>query len=316
MPENETADQVKINRLYRILCLDGGGAKGFYTLGFLRELEASLGVLLSVHFHAIYGTSTGAIIASLLALGKSAVETLALYEKNVPSILGAWGAANKTAKLKLVADQLYKGVQWSDFKTRIGIVATNWTREKPLIFKNQIDAAYGMKATFLPGFGCTVADAVRASCSATPFFEPCILDLKNDGKIEARDGGFCANNPSLFAASDALNPFGIPPKDIRLLSLGVGHYPEPKRSWIGRKIRKLPPVHILQKTLNVSANTTEIQTKLLLPQVPHIRVSDRYESPELAMDFLESDVGRLNLLVQKGRESFAARENEIHNFWR
>lgn len=300
---------------FNILCLDGGGAKGFYSLGFLRELEAAVGVPLASHFHAIYGTSTGAIIASLIALGKSAVEALKLYEDNVPSILGASGAANKSAELKRVADELYKGLQWSDFKTRIGIVATNWTRERPLLFKNEMDAAHGMKATFVPGFGCTVSEAVRASCSATPFFEPCMLDLKNDGKIEARDGGFCANNPSLFAVSDALNSIGIPPENIRLLTLGVGHYPEPKRSWIKRKIQKIAPVHILQKTLNISANTTEIQTKLLLPQVPHIRVSDRFESPELAMDFMESDLGRLNLLIQKGRDSFSARETQIAAFF-
>lgn len=308
---SENTDTARFN----ILCLDGGGAKGFYTLGFLRELEAALGVPLASHFHAIYGTSTGAILASLLALGKTAVETLKLYEDNVPGILGAKNAAAKSAELKEVADQLYKDYQWADFRTRIGIVATNWTRERPLLFKNQIDAAYGMKATFLPGFGCTVSEAVRASCSATPFFKPCILDLINDGKIEARDGGFCANNPSLFAVSDALNPIGIAPGNIRLLTLGVGHYPEPKRSWIARKVQKLPPVHILQKTINVSANTTEIQMKLLLPQVPHIRVSDRFESPELAMDFLESDLGRLNLLVQKGRDSFSARENQIKTFF-
>lgn len=143
-----------------------------------------------------------------------------------------------------------------------------------------------------------------------------MLDLKNDGKIEARDGGFCANNPSLFAVSDALNPIGIAPENIRLLSLGVGHYPEPKRSWIERKIQKLAPVHILQKTLNISANTTEIQTKLLLPKVPHIRVSDRFESPELAMDFLESDLGRLNLLIQKGRDSFSSRESQLNVFFK
>ncbi len=300
---------------FNILCLDGGGAKGFYTLGFLRELEAALGVPLASHFHAIYGTSTGAIIASLIALGRSAVETLELYKENVPGILEAKKPVAKSAKLKEVADKLYKEFQWSDFKTRIGIVATNWTHEKPLIFKNQIDAAYGMKATFIPGFGCTVSEAVRASCSATPFFEPCMLDLKNDGKIEARDGGFCANNPSLFAVSDALNPIGIAPENIRLLTLGVGHYPEPKRNWIKRICRKFPLVHILQKTLDISANTTEIQTKLLLPHVPHIRVSDRFESPELAMDFLESDSDRLDLLVQKGRDSFSTREIEIKTFF-
>lgn len=304
------------NNRFNILCLDGGGAKGFYTLGFLRELEAALRKPLASHFQAIYGTSTRAIIASLIGLGKSADETLKLYNDNVPSILGARGAGNKSAELKRVAEELYGELQWSDFKTRIGIVATNWTRERPLIFKNMVDASHGMRATFVPAFGCTVAEAVRASCSATPFFKACTLDLVNDGKIEARDGGFCANNPSLFALSDVLNPLGIPAEKVRLLTLGVGHYPEPERSWIARRIQKLAPVHILQKTLNVSANTTEVQTKLLLPQVPHIRVSDRFESPELAMDFLESDLGRLNLLVQKGRDSFSSRETEIQKFFK
>lgn len=54
----------------RILRLDGGGAKGFYTLGVLKQLEALLGDKpLSEQFDLIFGTSTGAIIASLLALG-------------------------------------------------------------------------------------------------------------------------------------------------------------------------------------------------------------------------------------------------------
>ena len=301
---------------FNILCLDGGGAKGFYTLGFLRELEAALATPLSTHFQAIYGTSTGSIIASLVGLGKTAAETLELYEANVPEILGVRGAAKKSVALKRVADELYSEKKWEDFKTRIGIVATNWTKERPLIFKNDIDAAHGLKATFVPGFGCTVSEAVQASCSATPFFDSCDLELINDGKIEARDGGFCANNPSIFAVSDALNALGKEPEEIRLLTVGVGHYPEPKRIWIKRKFQKFAPVHILQKTLNISANTTEIQTKLLVPKVPSIRVSDRFESPELAMDFLESDLSRLNLLVQKGRDSFSTREGEIIDFFK
>ena len=169
MSKETTADR------FNILCLDGGGAKGFYTLGFLRELEAALGEPLHNHFHAIYGTSTGAIIASLIGLGKSAVETLKLYEDNVPSILGARGAGNKSAELKRVADALYGELQWSDFKTRIGIVATNWTRERPLIFKNMVDAAHGMKATFVPGFGCTVPELIRNK----PFWHNYEIDTKD-----------------------------------------------------------------------------------------------------------------------------------------
>ena len=50
----------------RVLSLDGGGAKGFYTLGVLKEIEALVGMRLCEKFDLIYGTSTGAIIAALL----------------------------------------------------------------------------------------------------------------------------------------------------------------------------------------------------------------------------------------------------------
>lgn len=73
----------------RILALDGGGAKGFYTLGVLKQLEALLGgEPLATKFDLIFGTSTGAIIASLLALGKSAKDIHALYKGHVPRIMG------------------------------------------------------------------------------------------------------------------------------------------------------------------------------------------------------------------------------------
>lgn len=307
--------EAKPNTCLNILCLDGGGAKGFYTLGFLRELEAAAGQSLATFCDAIYGTSTGAIIASLIGLGKTVSETLKLYEEHVPTILAPPDPAAKSAALEKVADELFKETKWTDFRPYIGVVATNWTREKPLIFKNRVQAAHGMKSTFVPGFGQSVSAAVRASCSATPFFVPCNLNLPNDGEIEARDGGFCANNPALFALADALNPMAVPAAQIRLLSLGVGHYPEPKLGLKDRLLRKVPSVHLLQKTLNITANTAEIQTRYLFPNVPQMRVSDRFENPELAMDFLERDLRKLNLLIQRGRESFAQRENQLRDFF-
>ncbi|KAB2911137.1 MAG: patatin, partial [Dechloromonas sp.] len=57
------------NQVLRVLTLDGGGAKGFYTLGVLKEIEAMLGCPLYQKFDLVFGTSTGAIIASLIALG-------------------------------------------------------------------------------------------------------------------------------------------------------------------------------------------------------------------------------------------------------
>jgi patatin-like phospholipase/acyl hydrolase len=54
------------DHLYRILSLDGGGSKGFYMLGVLREIEGLLGCHLYKRFDLIFGTSTGSIIAALL----------------------------------------------------------------------------------------------------------------------------------------------------------------------------------------------------------------------------------------------------------
>src|SRR5207247_3560659 len=72
--------------LCRILSLDGGGAKGFYTLGVLKEIEAMLGCPLYKRFDLVFGTSTGGIIAALIALGYEVDEIQELYQKHVPSI--------------------------------------------------------------------------------------------------------------------------------------------------------------------------------------------------------------------------------------
>lgn len=67
-------DIVQAKIPYRILSLDGGGAKGFYTLGVLAEIEGLIGCRLCEKFDLVFGTSTGAIIASMIALGMTVDE--------------------------------------------------------------------------------------------------------------------------------------------------------------------------------------------------------------------------------------------------
>lgn len=58
-------------KLFRVLSLDGGGAKGFYTLGILREIEAMIGCRLHERFDLIFGTSTGSISRPCLPWGRA-----------------------------------------------------------------------------------------------------------------------------------------------------------------------------------------------------------------------------------------------------
>jgi patatin-like phospholipase/acyl hydrolase len=71
----------------RILALDGGGIRGILSLGFLLRIEEILrerhgndpAFRLSHYFDLIAGTSTGSIIAALLAQGESVQEVIQLF---------------------------------------------------------------------------------------------------------------------------------------------------------------------------------------------------------------------------------------------
>lgn len=152
--------------LFRVLCLDGGGAKGFYTLGALKEIEALVGCRLCEKFDLIYGTSTGAIIAALLGLGRSVDEVEALYRTHVVAIIARWLPGQKTAALEALATEVFGVLKFDAFKTDMGIVGTRWKEERPIIFKTNQRQAFLGESTFEPGFGCTIADAIVGSCSA------------------------------------------------------------------------------------------------------------------------------------------------------
>ena len=117
--------------LYRILSLDGGGAKGFYTLGVLREIEAMIDCPLYKRFDLVFGTSTGAIIAALIALGYEVDEIHALYKKHVPTITRARDPEDKSAALGNLGEEVFGDTKFDGVKTGIGIVTTNWDLESP-----------------------------------------------------------------------------------------------------------------------------------------------------------------------------------------
>lgn len=299
----------------RILALDGGGAKGFYTLGVLKEIEALLGCPLYKRFDLIFGTSTGAIIASLLALGHTVDEIHDLYKKHVPAVLAKVTAPARSLALSKLATEVFKDKTFADVKTGVGIVATKWVIERPMIFKGSVAQAHGRKATFVPGFGVSISDAVQASCSAYPFFERKVVRTSAGDDVELIDGGYCANNPTLYAIADASAALQKPHANIRVVNVGVGIYPEPQRGWKMWFAKKyFISVQLLQKTLEINTQSMDQLRQVLFKDVPTIRISDTFEQPEMATDLLEHDLAKLNILRQRGVESFASREEQLKTF--
>lgn len=299
----------------RVLTLDGGGAKGFYTLGVLKEIEAMIGCPLHQRFNLVFGTSTGAIIASLIALGYSVDAILHLYRTHVPAVMSHTSAPSRTRALQKLATEVFAEATFEQVKTGIGIVTAKWLTERPMIFKANVAQAHGRVGTFVPGFGVSIADAVQASCSAYPFFERKVVRTSMGEDIELVDGGYCANNPTLYAIADAVHALRRERKDIRIVSVGVGIYPDPKPGWMMWLAKKyLVSVQLLQKTLEINTQSMDQLRQILFHDVPTIRINDSFVHPEMATDLLEHDLTKLDVLFQRGRESFASREKALREY--
>ena len=202
--------------------------------------------------------------------------------------------------------------------TGVGFVATNWLLERPMIFKNLISHAHGSQATFVPGFGSTISEAVQASCSAYPIFNRKTVQTSIMGPVELIDGGYCANNPALYAIADAAEALHQPHDSIRVLSIGVGIYPKPRLSpinriktgWIAKHWANLD-VELLQKTMEINTQSMEQLRSILYSDIQTVRLNETFAQPEMATDFVEHDLKKLNLLTRRGRESFAKNEKQL-----
>ena len=266
-------------------------------------------------FDLVFGTSTGAIIASLIALGHDVDSILQLYRKHVPTVMSQKTAPARSQALKNLAREVFGNATFNDVKTGVGIVIAKWLTERSMIFKGSVAQAHGSVGTFVPGFGVSIADAVKASCSAYPFFERTIVRTSMGEDIELIDGGYCANNPTLYAIADAVQALQSDRKDIRLVSVGVGVYPNPKPSFLMRLAKKyLVIVQLLQKTLEINTQSMDQLRQILFHDIPTIWINDSYVTPEMATDLLEHDINKLDILFQRGRESFAPREQQLREY--
>ena len=151
--------------------------------------------------------------------------------------------------------------------------------------------------------------------SAYPFFESKKVTTAAGDLVELIDGGYCANNPTLYAIADAVVALKKERKDIRVVNIGVGVYPEPKASlkmWFAKKY--LVSVRLLQKTLEINTQSMDQLRDILFKDIQTIRISNTFERPEMATDLMEHNLEKLNILRQRGSESFADREVDLRNF--
>ena len=239
----------------RILALDGGGTRGIVSLAFLAQIERALcgedpAACLADHFDLIGGTSTGAIIASALALGWRVAEIRKMYMRFSAEVFRRrwrrWlmltryrseplerllrGTLHPMGRTGEGPDVLLGG---AELLTGLAIVMKRVDTGSPWVVSNLPDAPH-----FADHGGAQNGNArfplwklARASAAAPMFFEPAAFDLGQaaDGTIERGrfiDGGVTPhNNPALRLLELARLPvFGLrwPVGRDRLIIVSVG----------------------------------------------------------------------------------------------
>jgi uncharacterized protein len=194
---------------YNILSLDGGGIRGIILLQQLIELELYLGDKICNKFDLISGTSTGGIIAALLAKGYTAKEILDFYLNNSSKIFkrgflrfGIFRSKYSDKNFNRILKEHLCEIKLSELECDVIIPAYNINKREKRLFKSTKD------------LNSSLYDVVRATASPQSFFPSHKID--NDYYI---DGGMVINNPSLISYSEAVNNGE---KEINLISFSTG----------------------------------------------------------------------------------------------
>jgi hypothetical protein len=262
----------------RILALDGGGVKGVLTLGMLKALEDELRrrsgspiFRLCDYYDLIGGTSTGAIIATALALGLSVDDIVALYMRLCPEVFGRSAGDGVFLQSRFESQKLRRALQSvlstktlgsQDLKTGLAIHAKRIDTGSAWVVTNHpLGAFYDPPAesNIFPNKRYRLIDLVLASAAAPTFFDEIVIDIAFDDKRRPTQKGYFVdgavsanNNPAMQLFMLALAPsykFGwrSGADNLMMTSCGTGA----RRPHVdGKAFQGLPPglrgVHALR----------------------------------------------------------------------
>ena len=244
----------------RILALDGGGIRGVFSIAILERMEAILrkrfagkadGYVLADYFDFIGGTSTGAIIASMLSKGMSMRAVRENYEQLGPIVFRrkplwkSWRAFYGSDAFATLLKDVFAEVPHQPMtlgskklRTLLLVAMRNGSTGSTWTITNHPNAPYNRPRD---DGGPTNLDIplwqlIRASAAAPGYFPTELVTLHgDDGEVqqfEFIDGGVSPyNNPSVAMYLSATLPaFGINmPRgedQLYLCSVGTGALPE------------------------------------------------------------------------------------------
>lgn len=245
------ADRYREPRPRKILALDGGGIRGVITLGVLARLEEDLRTArggdpdfrLSDFFDLIGGTSTGAIIATGLALGMSVDDITSFYhefgtqafDRRKPWML--WQSLYGDGKLARTLQRKFgerTDLSPENLHCLLTVVTRNMTTDSAWPVSSNPAAQFNDPALEDCNLRLELWRLVRASTAAPVFFPPEVISLNPDDPSKSFvfvDGGTTAyNNPAFLLFKMATEPayrlgWARGERNLLIVSVGTGSAP-------------------------------------------------------------------------------------------
>lgn len=196
----------------RVLVLDGGGSKGFFTLEVLRYIELSCGRPIRECFDLIVGTSIGAFLAGCIVAGRTIDE----IEPQLLPMVSMFEQLPRSALSRLVRGHVLDASAWMpSMHTHLGDMRLTDLPESPRLLMVAADASTFVPHPFLirnrplpdsvaarsPFATTTDMRVLDALCATTA--APTVYPAFNHKGKPIVDGGVLANNPVLFALAEA-----------------------------------------------------------------------------------------------------------------
>ncbi|AWV07433.1 patatin-like phospholipase family protein [Marilutibacter maris] len=226
-------------KMRRILSLDGGGIRGLVSCVWLQGVEEALrqagkpGLLR--RFDLLAGSSTGALVACGLAIGRGPADLAELYRRQRHEIFPGmaerlWSRAGRLFTqgpsaprydgkgLEKVLKKAFGNATLGEAKKPLLITSYDTVSRTPVVFKS-----------FKPEHaGLPMWEVCRASVAAPTYFPAHGMTVEGR-KCSLIDGGIVANNPTACAIAEAMRKDRRVDNvhDLLVLSVGTGERNRP-----------------------------------------------------------------------------------------
>lgn len=255
------------------------------TAAILKRLEKEVPSFMQ-SVDLVAGTSTGSIIALMLANGASASEILDVYTEMLPKVFGkprmtrAWSAKYDVRYLREALTDFFGSTTLGRLQKEVCVTAMRVDGSPSSNMPQVTSGGYWRPAVFtnmppvpgvFPDIELSCVDACLRSSAAPTFFPV------HQGYV---DGGLWANNPTLVALAKGLMHYpDLRRKDVRILSIGTGQW----RNAISNSSQDMGLAqwspYLLDLLMDASALNAELSAAYMLNKDHYCRVSPSFDFP-------------------------------------